>query len=755
MGNYAKTESTHYLQVALPTPLRRVFDYLPPKSGIDALSPGIRLKVPFGPRKLIGILIAITTKTDIPPSSLKHAEHVLDEQPIIPRDLLDLCRWVAHYYHHSLGETLSTAIPVALRQGKPVAQQTRKLWRLTYPAAEVPSNIARNAKLQLAAWQLLKQHLKGLHEPMLKSLGVSNQTLSALEKKGEVECILEELPTLHTMPQSILHEAPLTLNPEQAHVVQQILQAAQQFQTFLLQGITGSGKTEVYLQLIEHTLKAGRQALVLIPEIGLTPQTLHRFEQRFAVPIVVIHSGLNDSERFLAWQKAIDYRAGIIIGTRSAVFTPLAKPGLIIIDEEHDASYKQQDSLRYSARDIAIYRARQANIPIVLGSATPSLETIHNAKAHRYQHLWLTRRAGMAKPPSIELLNIRGETLQAGLSSALQQKITQHLEKDQQVLIFINRRGYAPTLLCHECGWAADCPDCDAHLTIHRQPAHLHCHHCDYQQPIPERCGRCNTASLFPVGAGTERIEDFLIEQFDPTPVIRIDRDSTRGKSRLQQLFKDIHQGEPAILVGTQMLAKGHHFPKVTLVAILDADSGLFSSDFRGLERLGQLITQVAGRAGRGTLAGEVVIQTHHPESPILNSLVTEGYDTFANTLLAEREKLGLPPYGYIGLFRVECKKHEEGEQLLLQLRELINQFLQHNNLNGPLGVTLLGPLPAPMEKRQNWYRWQMLVSSPARQPLHTAIAFAVHQLEGGNQMLVKLARKLRWSVDIDPQDMM
>ncbi|MBU2709582.1 primosomal protein N' [Zooshikella sp. WH53] len=755
MGNYAKSEPTHYLQVALPTPLRRVFDYLPPKSGIDFLRPGIRLKVPFGPRKLIGILIAITAKTDIPLANLKRVEQVLDEQPIIPKDILELCRWVAHYYHYSLGETLGTATPTALRQGRPVAQQTRKLWRLTYPNAEAPSHIARNAKLQLAAWQLLKQHLKGLHEPMLKSLGVSNQTLSALEKKGEAECIYENLPTLHTMPQSILHEAPLTLNPEQAHVVQQILQTAQQFQVFLLQGITGSGKTEVYLQLIEQTLKAGRQALVLIPEIGLTPQTLHRFEQRFAVPIAVIHSGLNDNERYLAWQKAVDYRVGIIIGTRSAVFTPLAKPGLIIIDEEHDASYKQQDSLRYSARDIAIYRARQANIPIVLGSATPSLESVHNAQTHRYRHLHLSQRAGQAKPPSIELLNIRGETLQAGLSPALQQKITQHLEKGQQVLIFINRRGYAPTLLCHECGWVADCPDCDAHLTIHRQPPHLHCHHCDYQQSIPVRCGHCNTASLFPVGAGTERIEDFLLSQFDPIPIIRIDRDSTRGKTRLQELFSDIHQGKPAILVGTQMLAKGHHFPKVTLVAILDADSGLFSTDFRGLERLGQLVTQVAGRAGRGKLAGEVIIQTHHPESPVLNRLVTEGYEVFAKTLLAEREKLSLPPYSYLGLFRVECKNQEEGERLLLQLRELISQFLQYNNLNGPLGVTLLGPLPAPMEKRQSWYRWQLLISSPSRQPLHTAITFAIHQLEGGTQAMIKLARKVRWSVDIDPQDMM
>ena len=510
--------------------------------------------------------------------------------------------------------------------------------------------------------------------------------------------------------------------------------------------MTGSGKTEVYLQAIERCLLSGHQALVLIPEIGLTPQTLNRFQQRFSAPVVILHSGLNDRERLDAWMAARDGEAAIIIGTRSAIFTPLARPGLIIVDEEHDLSYKQQDGLRYNARDLAVYRGHLEQVPVILGSATPSLESLHNVQQGRYQHLRLTIRAGNAKAPSFQCLDIRSRPLEGGLSRPLTDLVSQHLERGNQVLVFINRRGFAPTLMCHDCGWIAECRRCDARMTVHQSPPHLHCHHCNSQRPLDRCCPKCQSEDLRPLGAGTERTEEFLKERFADTTVLRIDRESMSRKRAMQEMMEIIHSAQPCILVGTQMLAKGHHFPNVTLVAILDADGGLFSADFRGPERMAQMITQVAGRAGRAEKPGQVIIQTHMAEHPLLIELTERGYPAIAERELAERAIAQLPPYRFMALLRAEANHARAAEDFLEAALEQAEALVAQHQL---ADIDLLGPVPSPMERRAGRHRAQLLLQAAQRSALHQLVHMLLPALEQH-----PLARKVRWSIDIDPLDM-
>lgn len=481
----------------------------------------------------------------------------------------------------------------------------------------------------------------------------------------------------------------MPLNPEQRAAFEAVRASHGGFHCFLLAGVTGSGKTEVYLQLIRETLAAGRQALVLIPEINLGPQTLARFERRFNARIALLHSALTDRERLDAWLAARDGEADIVIGTRSALFTPLKRPGLIIVDEEHDASYKQQDGLRYHARDLALVRARLENVPILLGSATPALESLHNAQAGRYGLLRLTQRAGGAHPPKFIRLDVKSMPLDAGLSRPLQQAIGDTLAAGQQVLVFLNRRGFAPTLLCHDCGWISQCPRCDARMTVHQGSGELRCHHCDHRQRPPMNCPQCGKLDLRPLGAGTERAEERLRILFPNHPVLRIDRDSTSRKHAMRDLFATINSGEPCILVGTQMLAKGHHFPRVTLVAILDADGGLFSADFRASERMAQQIVQVAGRAGRAEEPGRVLIQTHLADHPLLVQLTEDGYFAFAEQALSERRAAGLPPFAHLALLRAEAHKPGQAEAFLDSACSAAEQLLEQ--MGGPEVELLAG----------------------------------------------------------------
>ncbi len=733
------------LRLALPSPLRRLFDYLPPNgvSGSD-LQPGMRLRVPFGKREIIGILVELSDHSDVPADKLKPAIALIDAQSPVPPAFFKLCLWTAQYYQHSLGDTFSWALPTLLRQGEPAEARQERFWQVTEGASQDDPRLAR-APRQRDALKIIAQHPHGVAHRLLSQLQLNKDSLELLREKGLVTVEARRHAAIERHG-NWLAQPELPLNPEQRAATEAIRSGFDTFNAFLLAGVTGSGKTEVYLQLIRETLEAGKQALVLIPEINLGPQTLARFERRFNARIALLHSAVNDRERLDAWLAARDGEADIIIGTRSALFTPMKNPGLIIIDEEHDASYKQQEGLRYHARDLALVRARQENIPIVLGSATPSLESLQNAHAGRYGLLRLNQRAGGAQQPRFLRLDIKSRPLDSGISGPMQQAIGQTLAAGQQVLVFLNRRGFAPTLLCHDCGWLSECPRCDARMTVHQRSRELRCHHCGHVERQPSNCPKCAQVDLRPVGAGTERAEDRLATLFPDVPVLRVDRESTSRKDAMQNLFNTINKGEPCILIGTQMLAKGHHFPRVTLVSILDADGGLFSADFRASERMAQLIVQVAGRAGRAEEPGKVIIQTHLADHPLLVQLTEQGYFAFAEQALSERRAAGLPPFCHLALLRAEAHKPGQAEGFLDEACTEAELLLSELTLTG---IELLGPVPAPMERRAGRYRAQLLVQANARAPLHKLLNYWLTALEK-----MPSGRAVRWSLDVDPIDL-
>ena len=733
------------LRLALPSPLRRLFDYLAP-AGVarSELQPGMRLRVPFGRREMIGVLVEVVDKSDVPADKLKPAIAVLDSEPPLPPALFKLCLWTAQYYQHSLGDTLSWALPVLLRQGEPAEARQDRFWQVAPDASIDDPRIARAPKQQ-EALRTLAQHPHGVAHQLLSKLMLNRESLNLLLAKALVTVEVRGHAPVERH-EHWLAQPELPLNTEQRAAYEAIRSGFGSFHASLLAGVTGSGKTEVYLQLIRETLEAGKQALVLIPEINLGPQTLARFEQRFNARIALLHSAVNDRDRLDAWLAARDGEADIIIGTRSALFTPMKNPGLIIIDEEHDGSYKQQEGLRYHARDLALVRARQEDIPIVLGSATPSLESLHNAYTGRYALLRLNERAGGAQQPRFLRLDVKSRPLDSGISGPMQQAIGQTLAAGQQVLVFLNRRGFAPTLLCHDCGWLSECTRCDARMTVHQRSGELRCHHCGHVERVPRNCPACGKVDLRPVGAGTERAEERLAILFPDFPVLRVDRDSTSRKDAMSQLFATIQKGQPCILVGTQMLAKGHHFPRVTLVSILDADGGLFSGDFRASERMAQLIVQVAGRAGRADEPGKVIIQTHLADHPLLIQLTEQGYFAFAEQALSERRAAGLPPFSHLALLRAEAHKPGQAEGFLDEACSEAERLLKDMALGG---IELLGPVPAPMERRAGRYRAQLLVQANARAPLHKLLATWLLALEN-----MPSGRQVRWSLDVDPVDL-
>jgi primosomal protein N' (replication factor Y) len=727
------------LRLAIPSPLRRYFDYLPPceMSGEDihALQPGVRLRVPFGRREVTGYLLAVCTESEIPLSAMRPVLEILDRSPLIDPQLLQLCHWAADYYHHPLGEVYSNLFPRRLREGKPHQPQGAPGWRLTARGKGLPQEALPGSPRQAQAIRMLR--LTPVIENLeLRNSGISSTVLRGLQDKNLIEtCLISQrLQTFST-------NQGLTLNTEQATALTALTAVGEGFSCHLLEGVTGSGKTEIYLQLIDDCLRRGHQALVLVPEIGLTPQTLARFQQRFAAHIAVLHSGLSDAQRYLAWEAARSGAAHIVIGTRSAIFTPLATVGLIIVDEEHDSSYKQQDGFRYSARDVAVKRAQIHGCPILLGSATPSLESIQNVLTGRYQHHQLTRRASSGGMPDIKSLDVRRQELRAGLSDALIAAVEETLHLEQQALLFLNRRGYAPTLQCHDCGWVAECHACDARLTIHRRRRRLRCHHCGDSSALPGQCPQCHSERLLAAGLGTEQTEEFLHTRFKHWPIYRVDSDSMQSKGTMQTLIEDINRGAPCILLGTQMLTKGHHFPAVSLVAVIDADALLFSADFRGEERMAQLLTQVAGRAGRAELPGRVLLQTHYPDHPALLAMLGSSYAEQARELLKRRHETGMPPAGQLVVLRTDCPNAEYGEQCLQKLRERSTAYL-------PDGARLIGPLPSPMQRRAGKYRCQLLLTAPNRKTAQSAASVLVANAEE-----LPARHGLKWSIDIDPHD--
>jgi len=724
------------LCVAVPTPLYRRFDYLPPAGAAHTTpQPGQRVRVPFGRRSVIGVLLEVVTHSDIEQRKLKRAQAVLDTEPVIGADILAMVSWASRYYQYPVGEAFAAALPGLLRQGQSPEATPRVHWRLTAAGQSVdPATLAR-APRQAAVIAALHVHTDGLARAALDAPAA---VLHALADKGWIEPLTQAPLPAGAGTGTVRGHA---LNPAQQAAVDCMRERLDTYQPWLLEGVTGSGKTEVYLTLIEEVLAQQRQTLLLVPEIGLTPQLVSRFQRRFPVPLAVLHSGLSDRERLSAWQQARTGLAPIVIGTRSAVFTPLARPGLLIVDEEHDVSLKQQDGFRYSARDLAVWRARYLDIPVLLGSATPSLESLFNVEQQRYRRLALPERTGVAQLPDYELIDVRHAPLEQGLSAPLRRRIRDHLDADGQVLLFLNRRGFAPTLMCYDCDWVAECRRCDARMTWHHSDNRLHCHHCGSQRPVDTACPACHGRDLHPMGQGTERVEQALAEYYPDVERLRIDRDTTRRKGALGALLERARHGRRQLLLGTQMLAKGHHFPNVTLVGILDADHGLFSTEFRASERMAQLIVQVAGRAGRHDRPGQVLIQTAHPDHPLLQLLVTHGYPAFARAALEERRAARLPPVTHLALLRAEATEADAPVRFLEGVQARISAA-------AVAGVEAWGPVPATMERRAGRYRAQLLLQSDRRGSLQQLLGDLVRQLEQD-----RASRQVRWSVDVDPAD--
>ncbi|WP_298665007.1 primosomal protein N' [uncultured Haemophilus sp.] len=725
------------VRVALAVPLPRFFDYLYPPD----LTPivGGRVLVPFGSQKRVGIVVDLPASSDVAKEKLKPIIDVLDAESLFNSTTWDWLAWSANYYRAALGDVLFQALPVKLRNGESAVKNDRTFWRITELGKQaLESGELKRAKKQIEALNLLlTQDLeKGNNE-------ISSAIWSALKGKDYVEEII--VPTEQKSWQQALGDNPLvnldnrlTLNKQQALAFSQLL-FQEGFNVWLLEGVTGSGKTEIYLQYIEEVLKKGKQVLVLVPEIGLTPQTVRRFQARFNVEIDVLHSNLNDTQRLNVWARARTGQSAIVIGTRSALFTQFSDLGLIILDEEHDGSFKQQDGWRYHARDLGIVLAQKLNIPILLGSATPSLESVNNVQNGKYHHLVLSKRAGNSTALRQFVIDLKHQRIQNGLSEPLLQRMQEHLEKGNQVLLFLNRRGFAPVLLCHECGWIDECHHCEKPYTYHQHQRVLRCHHCGAQKTVPMQCGHCGSTHLVTTGLGTEQLEETLKARFPQYNIARIDRDSTARKGKLEGYLEDIQQGKSQILIGTQMLAKGHHFPNVTLVALVNVDNALFSLDFRAEERLAQLYVQVAGRSGRAEKQGEVVLQTHYPDHPLLTTLLEKGYQAFAEETLKLRHNMGLPPFSFQALFKAQCRHSEEAENALSQLAS----FFYEQKIEG---LQVLGPIPAPFSKKAGQYRWQLLLQHASRKQLQAALSRYSPELIKSSQV--------RLILDVDPLDL-
>jgi len=728
-----------YARIALDVPLSKLFDYQ--ASGLDADDIGRRVHVPFGRKEQVGLLLEIADHTDCPPSILKPVLAVDRDIPPLPEDVLKLFRFCASYYHYPIGQIALSALPTALRRWQFQLPKIVAHFALT-PAGKIalPDALPTRAIAQRRLAERL--HTSSANASELAGL-CSNAT--ALLKSWLVQgWVIESasfgenasLGANTTAEPPIQH--PVLLNQQQA-ALDQVTAQLGQFKAFLLHGVTGSGKTEVYLRMVEAALAQGRSALILVPEIGLTPQFTQRVEARFPnTTISVLHSGLAEGERLLRWKNATEGKARIVLGTRLAIFTPMPELGLMIVDEEHDASFSQQDGLRYSARDLAVFRARQRNIPVVLGSATPSLESWLHADTGKYQRLSLPERATGAPMPMLARIDTRNQTLDEGLSVTALASIKATLERGEQALVFINRRGYAPVLHCNACAWIAPCPRCSARLTLHQRALRLRCHHCGHEEAIPHACPTCGNPDIRPVGHGTQRVEEALARHFPDANIVRADRDATRRKGSWEIMQAQIHAGEANLIVGTQLIAKGHDFPNLTLVVVLDADGALFSQDFRAEERLFAQLMQVAGRAGRADKAGQVLIQTGFPEHPLFTHLITHDFAAFAREQLALRERSGFPPFSFQAVLRAESVKLADAMQWLQHARKLAPKHTE---------VEVFAPMPATMLKKAGYERAQLWLQSTTRNSLQQLLREWVPML------YAQAGRNVRWHLDVDPTE--
>jgi primosomal protein N' (replication factor Y) (superfamily II helicase) len=738
------TTQQHLVRVAVPVPLADAFDYLAP----EPLPPlGSRVLIPFGRRERVGIVLEHAATSSLAPAKLKAIREVLDAAPTVSAELLQTLRWAADYYHYPVGEVLSHALPSLLREGRPLDEPPEPVWRLTDKGrAQSLDEVARRAKQQARVLATLRDHDVG--DAQLRAAEISADTIERLADKGWIEpgepaaqSVMHASSPAGTPSAGVAAAGP-ELTTDQRGVLAAIeAERAAGFRAYLLHGVTGSGKTEVYLRLIANELAAGRQTLLLVPEIGLTPQLVARLHERFGAELALLHSALTERERFEAWRRAYRRDAKLVVGTRSAVFAPLPSAGLVIVDEEHDSSYKQQTGFRYSARDLAVVRARRLEVPVVLASATPSLESVHNADQGRYRKLEMPRRIGSAGVPKLRIVDLKRHASRQALSTPLVAAIGEHLTAGNQILLFLNRRGFAPALFCPGCKDAVQCTRCDARLTVHAKAGELRCHHCGAQRKLEWACPTCGSERIA-VGAGTQRVDEELAALFPKARIARLDRDVTSRKGALAAVLGDVASGNTEILIGTQMLTKGHDFPRVTLVGVLNADQGLFGTDPRSHERLAQTILQVAGRAGRAERPGEVVIQTHYPEHPLLACLLAQDYAAFAALALAERRDSQWPPFSHLAVWRAEAAQREPAFALLNRVRSIATRLQKKTAAE----VAVLGPAAQPMERKDGRYRAQLLFQSAQRPPLHELLRRSLLELRACAE-----ARKARWSLDVDP----
>ncbi|GAA6137035.1 primosomal protein N' [Arenicella sp. 4NH20-0111] len=742
------------VSVAVPVPLRQTFDFLVPKSLLDppmSDSPGgevnvaarTRVKVSFANRTLIGVIVEVKTESDFPLSRLKPIVELFRDPPLFDDALWNSLLWLSRYYLAPIGEVLESALPVSLRKGNELTPSSERVWRLSEHGRSSAVDELNRAPLQLAiVRRFMKQSTLSSKEFKQES-GNWHSPVKSLVDKGWLEEFTQE-PIL--LGSDICEKSSVTLTNEQSVATEALtdLMNAEEFSCSLLHGVTGSGKTEVYFDIIGKTLAKGKTVLVLVPEIGLTPQLLERIQRRFEQPMTVLHSGLNDTERHTAWWHASQGHAKIVLGTRSAVFTQIPKLGLIVVDEEHDGSFKQQDSVRYQARDLAVYRAKQANVPIVLGSATPSMETYANAKAGRYLHLRLTKRASDVALPKIELFDLNTQPVIDGLCPAMTEAVEHTLSTGKQVMLFLNRRGYAPVHYCGECKQAAKCHRCDSNLTVHQRANRLRCHHCGYEGRLLNDCRSCHTKdSMLEVGDGTQRVESALATRFPEARVQRIDRDNTQRKGALTAVLEKARNSEVDIILGTQLITKGHDFPNVGMVGILECDHGLYSTDYRATETLFQQVLQVSGRAGRRQDVGRVYIQSRFPEHPFFDYIKQHDFDGFADNLLAERKSVGFPPFGYFALLRAESTHQAKALQFLRRAKSDCGQ---------QDGVIVMDAVPAPMERKAGRFRAQLLFMSSQRSSLNAMLSNWLHYIATDKEAK-KAASSVRWNLDIDPLD--
>jgi len=733
------------VKVAIPVPLRRVFDYLLPEDSSITPKTGMRVEVPFGSSSKIGLIHSVEALNDsdieFDLSKLKSLNRIIDETPLLTDSLISLYQWMRNYYHAPHGEIWQTMLPSALMKGKETTLVRTSRWLITELGLAALDNdsIAKSAVKQRLTLKQLSKHPEGIAHDRLKDFDFTFAHLKTLAGKKWVTRDYDspqnnsDSSNFTNLPESI------QLNQEQQQAIDTVSAKLNHYASFLLFGVTASGKTEVYLRLIQQVIEQNKQALVLVPEIGLTPQTLRRFKDRFNVEIVLLHSGMSETARLQSWLKAKNGSAKVIIGTRSALFAPLKNPGIIIIDEEHDLSFRQQQGFRYSARDVAMVRASLEKIPVLLGSASPSLESLNNVQKNKMTLLQLKQKAQNSTALDYRIIDLKNQAMNQGLSYGLIQSIKHHLKNKGQVLLFLNRRGYAPVLLCHECGWSNSCTRCDIHFTYHHKSGYLQCHHCGSNRRAPVQCPECNCKQMVPVGLGTERLQETIEQLFPEAKTARIDRDTTRRKSAMSDFVSSVKAGEIDILIGTQMLAKGHHFPDVTLVALIDMDGALYSADFRAPEYAAQLITQVSGRAGRADKKGEVIIQTHLADHPMLDQIINAGYSVFADSAIEERIEAELPPHSFSAMFHAESPQIGQVKNFLQEVKQELDRY-------SDLKVELLGPAPSVYAKKAGKFRYQLFLQTNSRNQLHQLLELTLTDIEK-----LKSASRVRWRLEIDP----